>query len=95
MPTSTVSNPAVHRHQQSPTPPHRRFAAAAFALGAAVGYGLGHTRTQALRRQLAWQRHAARHDPLTGLPNRAVVYDLLDHTNPGLVGLCDLDDPAG
>ncbi len=91
MSTRTVSNPAVHQHQRSPAPPARRFAVAAFVLGVAIGYRLGHSRTRVLRRQLAWQRHAARHDPLTGLPNRAVVYDLLDHTNPALVGLCDLD----
>jgi diguanylate cyclase (GGDEF)-like protein len=37
-------------------------------------------------------QHAARHDALTGLPNRTVAVEILTTGSPELVALCDLDD---
>src|SRR6266545_914033 len=42
----------------------------ALLAAALAGYALGAAHTARLRHQLAAARHAAVHDPLTGLPNR-------------------------
>lgn len=72
--------------------------------GAGVGWSsLRHARRAGaeavrLRQALRAERHAACHDPLTGLPNRRAFYQLgaallAAHTGPGLVAvLLDLDD---
>ncbi len=91
MSAPTLSYAALRLPHRSPPRQPRQLASAMFVLGIAVGHGLNQPRIRILRRQLARQKHAARRDPLTGLPNRTVVYELLDRSHPALVGLCDLD----
>lgn len=77
---------------RTPQPPPARRSPTPAVLGLALtGYVLHRIRTRALRAQLAHAQHTARHDPLTGLPNRRLVLHLLDHARPALVGLCDID----
>jgi len=68
----------------------------ALLAAALAGYALGAAHTARLRHQLAAARHAAVHDPLTGLPNRhAALVHLrwrLSARRPTLVTLLDLDD---
>ena len=55
--------------------------------------------TRRLRQLAALREHEARHDSLTGLPNRVAFHDRLAAacrtTRPGLVGLLDLDGFKG
>jgi diguanylate cyclase (GGDEF)-like protein len=64
---------------------------AALAAGSVFGYAAALPELRAQRTALARARHAATHDDLTGLPNRAVAMRLLDRTRPALVGVCDVD----
>jgi diguanylate cyclase (GGDEF)-like protein len=73
-----------------------------FRLGLLTGAGIGllavtavligvRQRTRTLRLLLDQARHEARHDRLTGLPNREQALDLLTEA-VAMVGLLDLDD---
>ncbi len=64
------------------------------AVLAVAGYALVlryRAQIQGLHDELARCRHAARHDVLTGLPNRAVLADQLDTGTVAVLALIDLD----
>ncbi|NLT55142.1 MAG: GGDEF domain-containing protein [Actinomycetales bacterium] len=89
-------HPPVHPGHPVSARPTTRWRAVTAALVAAVaGAGLAHlghrARIRVLRRELARSRHAARHDVLTGLGNRAVLNDQLDADSVDLLALVDLD----
>ncbi len=69
--------------------------AVAFGLGLATAQLISQPRVRSLRAELTRHRYDARHDPLTGLPNRRVVDDALDEGWPAVVGLCDVDGLKG
>lgn len=70
--------------------------AALVAIGVFLGAAATHLLTvgcvEDLRKLVRQYRHDARHDPLTGLPNRTVAMKTLITDAPSMIGLCDLND---
>jgi diguanylate cyclase (GGDEF)-like protein len=81
---------------RQPRPPHRlrcevRGARAGLTFALLLALLSASLRIRALRRELGSALHEARHDKLTGLPNRRAALTLLNTGPVGLVGLLDLD----